>query len=43
MFDGQELNEQNSEYFDQPGFDEEEELRPIESNKDSYIAKIRKS
>ena len=44
MFDdGQELNEQDSEYFDQPAFDEEEEMRPIESNNDSYFASIRKS
>lgn len=46
MFGDQELNEQNSEYFDQPSnmmdLDEEEEMRPIESNSESYLANIRK-
>ena len=41
--DGQELSEQNSDYFDQPPYDEEEVLRPIESNKESYLVSIRKS
>jgi hypothetical protein len=46
MFDGQELNEQNSEYFEQPPLDIDElkEEQPTDKNPNgSYLANIRKS
>ena len=47
MFDGQELNEQNSEYFEQPpqiDIGEDQEDQPTEKNPNgSYLANIRKS